>query len=274
MRYALGLNNKALSFNSKTLGIDESLPILPEDSIRLLYKPGVIPTFSKGTAVQVSQEPNIWDLTYYAPVVGWASLLQGHEDLVEVLGANSSRITSLFYMFTGCTSLRQVALFDTSNVTDMQEMFSKCSSLTSIPLFDTSNVTKMGGMFDRCSSLTTVPLFDTSNVTAMDRMFSKCSSLTSIPLFDTSNVTTMLSMFSGCTSLTSIPLFDTSKVTNVNSMFSGCYNVESGALALYNQMSTQAIPPESHTRTFYNCGRDTVTGAAELAQIPEDWKKL
>lgn len=23
--------------------------------------------------------------------------------------------------------------------------------------------------------------------------------------------------------------------------------------------------------TFYDCGRDTVTGAAELAQIPSDW---
>jgi len=56
------------------------------------------------------------------------------------------------------------------------------------------------------------------------------------------------------------------------SMFYNCYKVESGALALYQQASTQATPPSSHSGTFSNCGRDTVTGAAELAQIPSNWK--
>jgi len=55
-------------------------------------------------------------------------------------------------------------------------------------------------------------------------------------------------------------------------MFSGCYKVESGALALYQQASSQATPPSTHNSAFYKCGRDTVTGAAELAQIPSDWK--
>ena len=40
---------------------------------------------------------------------------------------------------------------------------------------------------------------------------------------------------------------------------------------MYQQMSTQATPPTSYTDTFKNCGRDTTTGAAELAQIPESW---
>jgi len=48
--------------------------------------------------------------------------------------------------------------------------------------------------------------------------------------------------------------------------------VESGALALYQQASTQATPPAYHHYTFYRCGRDTTTGAAELAQIPSSWK--
>lgn len=34
----------------------------------------------------------------------------------------------------------------------------------------------------------------------------------------------------------------------------------------------QATPPSSHASTFNKCGRDTVSGAAELAQIPSDWK--
>ena len=137
---------------------------------------------------------------------------------------------------------------------------------------NTTGITRMGGTFRNCTALTTVALFDTSSVTRMGNMFYGCSSLTSIPLFNTSNVTIMLSMFQNCSSLTSIPLFDTSKATRFNNTFNGCINVQSGALALYQQLSSQAKPPSEHDRTFYNCGSNTTTGAAELAQIPSDWK--
>jgi len=54
--------------------------------------------------------------------------------------------------------------------------------------------------------------------------------------------------------------------------FDGCTSVESGALALYQQASTQSNPPQQHSYTFRNCGSNTTTGSAELAQIPNDWK--
>lgn len=69
-----------------------------------------------------------------------------------------------------------------------------------------------------------------------------------------------------------IPLFDTTQLTDVTNAFYECYYVEGGALALYNQMSSQANPPSSHSGCFNSCGRDTVTGYAELAQIPYGWK--
>ena len=84
-------------------------------------------------------------------------------------------------------------------------------------------------------------------------------------------VTDIGDMFNGCTSLTTISLFDTSTVRNMNRTFSGCINVQTGALALYQQASTQTNPP-THNGTFYNCGSNTTTGAAELEQIPSDWK--
>jgi surface protein len=129
----------------------------------------------------------------------------------------------------------------------------------------------MTAMLYNCSSLTSVPLFNTSKVTITSQMFYGCSSLTTVPLFDTSNVTQMNSMFRNCGSLTDIPLLNTSKVNQMNTMFQNCYMVQSGALALYQQASTQATPPYNHTNTFQYCGRDTVTGAAELAQIPSSW---
>lgn len=113
---------------------------------------------------------------------------------------------------------------------------------------------------------------NTTNVTSMDSTFQNCRWLSSVSLFDTSNLVDAESMFRNCTELTSIPLYDTSKVSNMNSMFSNCYRVQSGALALYQQASSQTKPPSDHTQTFYNCGSNTQTGSAELAQIPSDWK--
>ena len=113
---------------------------------------------------------------------------------------------------------------------------------------------------------------NTTGITNMSHMFAGCYSLTSVSLFDTSNVQTMLGMFDSCTALTAVPLFNTYSVTQMSYMFDGCYNVETGALALYRRASTQANPPTSHTKTFRGCGVNTTTGAAELAQIPEDWK--
>lgn len=135
---------------------------------------------------------------------------------------------------------------------------------------NTSNITDMYCTFYGCSSLSSVHLFDTSNVSNMFGMFAGCSSLSNVPIFDTSNVTNMYYMFSGCSNLSSVPLLNTSNVRNMDAMFYGCINVESGALALYNQASSQTNIP-GHEGTFYNCGSNTVTGAAELAQIPSSW---
>lgn len=197
-------------------------PSLPPFTLRLKFKDGVTPTFSKGTATQVSSSPNIWDLTYENEE--WNELLFKQKDLNEVLWANTTGVITMNHMFFGCTSL------------------------------------------------TYVPLFDTSKVTSMPSMFMECSSLKSVPLYDTSKVTDMDSMFWECTSLKSVPLFNTSNVTYIGFMFRDCINVESGALALYQQASTQATPPPEHDQTFYNCGSNTTTGAAELAQIPYGWK--
>jgi surface protein len=103
-------------------------------------------------------------------------------------------------------------------------------------------------------------------------MFNGCTSLTTVPLFDTSRVRIMGFMFNNCTNLTVIPLFDITNVTYMTYTFRNCINVQSGALAIYKRASTKAIEVTTHNETFTNCGSNTTTGAAELAQIPSDWK--
>lgn len=183
------------------------------------------------------------------------------------------------YKYEGVTKYTSATLVEgTTDVydvsiggTNFNQLLCYSDNVTEVLGANITGVTNISNIFNNCTSLTTVQLFDTSNVTDMSQMFSYCTALTSVPLFDTSKATNLRTMLAGCTALTSVPLFDTSKATNMNFMFSGCTNVQSGALALYQQASTQATPPSNHNNTFYNCGINTQTGAAELAQIPSSW---
>lgn len=219
-------------------------PVLPSYTIRCKFSSGYTPTMGD-TQTLVDAQENIWDI--YKSSSNWDDFFLGCTDLLEVVDANTTGTTSMGSMFYGCSGLTSVSLFDTSSVTNMHGMFQSCSSLTSVPLFDTSSATNVGQMFEGCSDLTSVPLFDTSNATDMGNMFLACSSLSSVPLFDTSSA------------------------TNMDYTFYSCTNVESGALALYQQASGQVTPPSSYSNCFMDCGSGTVTGAAELAQIPASW---
>lgn len=190
---------------------------------------------------------------------------------ITVTMSNVALTGNAAHMFRGCTALTVVPSFDASGLTSLQYAFRNCTQLTSVPQLNTSSVTDFGGTFQTCSALTTVPLLDTSSAETIASMFGACTSLQTVPLFNTANVTRMSSTFSGCSVLTAVPLFNTANVTDMYRTFYNCYQVESGALAMYQQASSQTTPPSNHDGTFTNCGRDTVTGAAELAQIPADW---
>lgn len=176
----------------------------------------------------------------------------------EIKNLDTSKVTNMGYMFSGCTSLTSADLsnFDTSNVTNMLSMFYNCQSLRSVDLssFDTSNVTNMGSMFYNCYVLSNLDLsnFDTSNVNSFYYLFSSCYALKSVNLssFNTSKVTSMSNMFYYCQSLESVDVsnFDTSNVTNMDGMFYNCSSLTS--LDLSNFVSSPSI---SIRQMFYNC---------------------
>lgn len=55
----------------------------------------------------------------------------------------------------------------------------------------------------------------------------------------------------------------------VQELFADQVNVKSGILNAYNYLSSTVTT--YNNMTFKNCGSNTVTGAAELAQIPSSW---
>lgn len=226
--------------------------------------------FSNKTKISA---PSFTDCTLNNPKTLFGSTLSSTTTSypVTVTMSNVALTGEANAMFSGCTALTAIPGFDASGLTSLRYAFRNCNHITSVPQMDTSSVTDFGATFQGCTALTTVPLLDTSSATTIASMFSGCTHLQTVPMFNTANVTIMSSTFNGCKSLTAIPLFNTANVTDMYMTFAGCWNVESGALALYQQASTQTVPPSNHDRTFSSCGRDTVTGAAELAQIPTSW---
>lgn len=269
-----------MNSNGKLLGVKVNDPYnplgLPPNTIRVRTNDGLAPNgkvynyAEYDTATLVEGTTDIYDV--YKSGTNFGRLLRDSTNLIEVIGANTNGITSIDSMFLYCSALSSIPLFDTSNVTSFQQTFNGCKSLTSVPAYDTSKVTDMKYTFSGCTSLSSIPWFDTSKVTEIEGMLSNCSNVSSVPLYDTSNVVYMGGMLSNCTSLTSLPLFDTSKVKYMDATFNSCVNVQTGALDLYRQASTQTNPPSYHHYTFTDCGINTQTGSEELAQIPSDWK--
>ena len=154
----------------------------------------------------------------------------------EVPLIDTSSLTSLRDLFTGCTNLTTVPLLDTSNCVNFQNFMQGCTSLTSILKFDLTKATTLASMFIGCTALTNVPVFNTTSaLTTLTSMFQNCSSLTSLDLsgFKTTNVTNMNSMLNGCSSLTDITFgsyFSIAKVTNMQNIFSGCTSLSNTSL--------------------------------------------
>ncbi|MBP5339480.1 MAG: BspA family leucine-rich repeat surface protein [Prevotella sp.] len=167
--------------------------------------------------------------------------------LTKIVGLqylNTSKVTDMSYMFSGCSSLDtlNVSTFSTANVTNMVAMFSECSALKSLNLgkINTGNVKSMYALFHDCKSLTTLDVsnFNTENVVNMDYMFAGCSGLKTLDLtkFNTAKVSGMRYMFFDCSGLTSLKLnnLNTANVSNMGYMFTGCSSLKSLDVTHFN----------------------------------------
>ena len=255
---------------------------LPPYTIRVKYADGTEPGVNSSSyklkgaeKTLVDESENIWDVTYTN--ADWSLLFYKEQDLLEILGANTSDVTVMGGVFENyirgcfeeCSSLTTVALFDTSNVTTMERMFAYDTSLTGLPLFDMSNVTTLKYMCYGCSSLTEIPLFVIPKVDSLYGTFEK-SGCTHLPALDVTCVRDIKNMCRDCYELQSVPLFtNTDNIESATYAFINCTNVQSGAFELYQQLSSNENI--THISTFTDCGKSTESGMADLVQIPADW---
>ena len=95
------------------------------------------------------------------------------------------------------------------------------------------------------------------------------ATLNALDLHSATNISHLL--YSATSLISPLDITLSGAVSYCDSAFYNCKKVSSGALALYNSLSSQSALPTNYSGTFTNCGANTTTGAAELAQIPSSW---
>ena len=181
------------------------------------------------------------------------------DSIVFTSSFNTENITSLIWMFYGCSSLTSadISNFNSKSVTSMARMFYDCQSLISVDFskFETPNLKSLEGLFIRGYSLTSVNFgknFDTSKVTDMGSLFFNCCEIESIDIskFDTSSLIIAKMMFYGCKKIKKINIsnFNTLNVKDMDSIFNECSSLTSMDLSNFNFKNLENL-----NRAFYGC---------------------
>lgn len=248
------------------------------------------------TWTQISSNPNIWEYQrepdhYSAAEDPWGANAWNQEFLykfndyehnqVEVLGGNTTGITSMNAMLAQNPGLVRVALFDTSAVYDMQQMLmglpvpatgEHISHLAEVPDFDFASCLVTQGMFWGCVELETVPAFDLKGVCDANSMFADCRALQAIPAMSVNKVGHPI-VLEGTVVAGTLQYMDY--------MFQNCRNVASGISLMQTFLSSNGydtaaqaagVNPAQHARVFENCGVDTTDGFREWRELPVTWK--
>lgn len=141
-----------------------------------------------------------------------------------------------------------------SGVTDAHSLVSSARKVVNCVLKNTGDIINASSMLsggNRAASLTTLNALDLHSATDISGLLNRSSSL-----------------------ISALDITLSGNVTNCTGAFQNCSKVPSGALALYNSLSSQATPPSSYSNCFTYCGASASQDApihAEMAQIPTSW---
>ena len=181
--------------------------------------------------------------------------------------ANASRgLWDATSIITGSTPYRELfkSLFTSTNMSSVT-----CELIGA----NTTGITDATEMFRNCNKLTGIGKMDLSTLTTANFMFSDCTSLQAFPDMNLDNLAGANGMFQRCSSFVKVPdLGQLPNIATVGGMFYECRWVYTGILAMYNILSARITTAANYRQCFRNCGVNTQTGAAELAQIPSGWK--
>ena len=141
-------------------------------------------------------------------VLSWGNIanltrlsIGNQSSLTEVPTTLPSTVTSLLYMFYGCSTFNQdISGWDTKNVTNMSGMFQSATTFNkNIGAWNTAKVTNMASMFSSATAFNQpVGAWNTSSATNMSSMFYNASAFNqNLGAWNVSKVTNFSQMFRG-----------------------------------------------------------------------------
>ena len=181
----------------------------------------------KGKRIEIYFKPGITTLESYFSVSKDPNL--ENVGSIDLSHFNTSSVTNMASMFSGCHSLKSIDLYDidTSSVTDMNNMFNDCKALETLDLssFDTSLVTNMDSMFNGCESLIYLDIsnFNLENITQFKSVFSGSGNLQYVNLYYVKNTYEYITK-SELNDLDEVTICQKEYlITNVNANYNCCY---------------------------------------------------
>ena len=95
---------------------------------------------------------------------------------IDLSGINTSKVTTMAYMFYGCSVLSSPIILNTDNVTNFRFMFTGCWNIKTIDLskYNISDSTNSLGMFDGCYSLKKLIIRSFGNYALYNDTFDTC----------------------------------------------------------------------------------------------------
>lgn len=144
-----------------------------------------------------------------APLI-CSGMFMGLSKLVSIDFTNfiATGLAAMSNMFSGCTkltTLTNISGFNTSRVTDMYGVFDGCSSLTSLNLssWNVSSVTTTQNMFNGCTNLSSIQIsrWDFNKLINTTSMFNGCTKLSFNMIILYPLVTQYANMFTNCSTV-------------------------------------------------------------------------
>ena len=169
------------------------------------------------------------------------------DEKIEVKITFNSALTTLDFMFEGCSSLTKVS-FSGLNSPDIKSMiytFTNCENLQTVDFtsFQTSNVEKMDFLFSGCSNLVNIHGFEDLNTNSLIKtagMFLGCTSLVSLNLssLNFNNISEHNGMFINNHSL---ELVDLGNVSDIYNLFSSSEKFHVNIITTSNYINSSGL---------------------------------
>ncbi|MGL5716506.1 MAG: leucine-rich repeat protein [Cetobacterium sp.] len=200
--------------------------------------------------------------------------IKGIKGSFSSISFNSSKITSLFSAFEGCSNLTSINFNGgLPNLIDPSRAFRGCSSLISVNLGSSGAINSLKSTFEGCSSLTSVSLPTSfSLLTNMDKAFSGASSIKAITMPTImDNITSMNSAFEGCIALSSINHFmSLNSVRDMSKAFYGCASLNSITVPKNLPMLTTLVDAFNGCLKLTSLELNTIPNVIDITRVIEN----